>query len=362
MDPVKLDGITSWPTPTKVKEVWSFLGFANFYCCFIPDYYIVACPLLDLIKKDHWWDWTAKTQVSFDNLKQLFLLKPVLQLPNFTKLFAITTDASKYASKAILLQTDSNDKWHPCFYLSQSFIPAEWNYNIYDWELLAIIWALKLWWHYLHSSPFLIQVFTDHKNLTYFCQAQKLNRHQARWLLDLADFDLKIVHVPEKLLTRPDALSYHSDLHPDDLDNSETVLLSDSLFVNLIDTVLHSHISSASSTNPLVLQHLQSSLEPSIPATFCSYLSNWQVSEGIFTYKGHVYIPPDNTLQWSIVHHCHDHKTTGHLDYLKTHQLVAAKFWWPGLAQFIQCYIEGCATCQQNKSNIHPTIPLLTPI
>ena len=139
-------------------------------------------------------------------------------------------------------------------------------------------------------------MFTDHKNLTYFHQAQKLNRHQGRWLLDLADFDLKIVHIPGKLLTGPDALSCHSDLYPDDSDNSQMALLPDSLFVNLIDTVLHSCISSASSTDLLILQHLQSSLEPSIPAAFCSCLSDWQISEGILTYKGCVYIPLDDVL------------------------------------------------------------------
>ena len=171
MDPAKLDGIASWPTPTKIKEIWSFLEFTNFYCCFIPDYSTIAHPLLNLIKKDHRWDWTAEIQASFDNLKQLFLSKPVLQLPDFAKPFAIAIDASKYASEAILLQTDPNGEWHPCSYLSQLFIPAEWNYDIYDWELLAIIWALKSWWHYLHGSPFLIQVFTNHKNLMYFCQA-----------------------------------------------------------------------------------------------------------------------------------------------------------------------------------------------
>ena len=139
MDPVKLDGIASWPTPTKVKEVQSFLGFTNFYCHFIPDYSTMAHLLLDLTKKDHYWDWTAETQASFNNLKQLFLSKPVLQLPNFTKPFAITTDASKYASGAILLQTNTNSKWHPCSYLFQSFILAEQNYDIYDQKLLAII-------------------------------------------------------------------------------------------------------------------------------------------------------------------------------------------------------------------------------
>ena len=171
MDPVKLNGITAWPTPVKVKDVRSFLGFANFYHQFIPDYSTIAYPLLDLTKKDNRWDWTPTCQQSFDKLKRLFLSWPVLHLPDFAKPFAITTDASKYASSAILLQTDSNGNWHPCSYLSQSFIPAECNYDIYDRELLAIIHTLKSWRHYLHGSPFPIQVFTDHKNLTYFRQA-----------------------------------------------------------------------------------------------------------------------------------------------------------------------------------------------
>ena len=179
MDPIKLDSITAWPTPAKVKDVQSFLDFANFYQQFIPDYSTVAHPLLDLTKKDNHWDWTPACQQSFDELKRLFLSRPVLHLPDFAKPFAIATDAPKYASDAILLQTDSNGDWHPCSYLSQSFIPAERNYDIYDRELLAIIHALKSWRHYLHRSPFPIQVFTDHKNLTYFRQAQNLNRRQA---------------------------------------------------------------------------------------------------------------------------------------------------------------------------------------
>ena len=92
MDPVKLDGIASWSTPTKVKDVQSFLGFVNFYCCFILDYSTIAHPLLNLTKKDHCWNWTAETQASFDNLKQLLLSKPILQLPDFTKPFAIATN------------------------------------------------------------------------------------------------------------------------------------------------------------------------------------------------------------------------------------------------------------------------------
>ena len=131
-------------------------------------------------------------------------------------------------------------------------------------------------------------MFTNHKNLIYFHQAQKLNRCQTRWFLDLADFDLKIVHVPGKLLAKPDILSHCSDLYPDDSDNSETVLLPDFLFINLINTVLHSHISLAFSTDPFVLQHLQSSLEPSIPAAFHLHLFDWEVLLNGKQLRGHL--------------------------------------------------------------------------
>ena len=133
MDPVKLDGIAAWPTPAKVKDVRSFLSFANFYCQFIPNYSTIAHPLLNLTKKDNHWDWTPTCQQSFNKLKKLFLPHPVLHLPDFSKPFAITTNASKYASGAILLQTNFNSNWHPCSYLFQLFISTEQNYNIYIW-------------------------------------------------------------------------------------------------------------------------------------------------------------------------------------------------------------------------------------
>ena len=167
MDPVKLDRITSWLMPMKVKDIRSFLGFANFYCHFIPNYFNFTQPLIDLTKKSFPWNWSPTCQTSFDSLKSLFLSKPILHLPDLTASFTIATNASKYASGAILLQTDSNEDWHLCSYLSQSFSPTEHNYDIYDREPLAVICTLMLWWHYLHRSPFLVQVFMDHKNLIY---------------------------------------------------------------------------------------------------------------------------------------------------------------------------------------------------
>ena len=108
MDPVKLNGIAHWPTPSKVKDVHSFLGFANFYCQFIPNYSTIACSLIDLTKKNLSWNWTPSQQYAFNHIKHLFLSEPVLHIPELSFPFAITTNASKYKSDAILLQTDSN--------------------------------------------------------------------------------------------------------------------------------------------------------------------------------------------------------------------------------------------------------------
>ena len=125
MDPTKLNRIRNWPTLAKVKDVRSFLGFTNFYRKFIGDYSNIACPLLDLTKKDTPWNWSNSCQNAFNRLKNCFLTKPVLHLPDTSKPFAIATDASKYASGGVLLQADSNGEWHPCSYLSQSFGAAE---------------------------------------------------------------------------------------------------------------------------------------------------------------------------------------------------------------------------------------------
>ena len=165
-----------------------------------------------------------------------------------------------------------------------------------------------------------------------------------------------MIHIPGSHLAGPDALSRRPDLLPSTTpENKGVTLLPPSLFVNLIDTSLSHRIQSSLTSDPLVLQALQS-MDGLIPPAFRSRLSDWQYIEGILTYKGHVYIPSDPSLRWAILVCCHDHETAGHLGYLKTRQLVASKFWWPGLASFICKYVEGCAVCQQNKSNTHPTV------
>ena len=167
-DLIKVKGFMDWPIPTCVKDVRSFLGFGNFYRKFIPGFLTLAAPLNTLLKKDTIFHWTEETQRSFDTLKQKLTSSLVLMMPNQTRPFQIECDASKYASGAVLTQQDNNSDRHPVAFLSKTFSETEWNYEIYDRELLAIIRALEEWRHYIQGSGHTTVIYSDHQNLTYF--------------------------------------------------------------------------------------------------------------------------------------------------------------------------------------------------
>ena len=106
--------------------------------------------------------------------------EPVLIMPDQSWPFQIETDASKYATGAVLTQLDLNGGRHPVYFISKTFSPAERNYEIYDWELLAIIRVLEEWRHYIQGSPHTTVILSNHKNLTYYREAKKLNQRQAQ--------------------------------------------------------------------------------------------------------------------------------------------------------------------------------------
>uniref|UniRef100_A0A0W0G8P4 Reverse transcriptase RNase H-like domain-containing protein n=1 Tax=Moniliophthora roreri TaxID=221103 RepID=A0A0W0G8P4_MONRR len=155
MDKTKLAGIKDWEAPKTIKGVRSFLGFANFYRKFIGKYAELARPLHELTKKDTKFEWTKPRDIAFN-------------MPDDEKPFIIEADVSKWATGAVLKQQGSDGELHPCGYISHAFTSTERNYEIYDWELLAITNALKAWEHYLLGGAHPVTVLSDHKNLTYF--------------------------------------------------------------------------------------------------------------------------------------------------------------------------------------------------
>jgi hypothetical protein len=368
MDPGKLAGIKDWPAPTTVKETRKFLGFGNFYRRFIRKFSQLAKPMNDLLKKDQQFSWTDACQRAFNTLKKKFTEEPVLMMPDQTRPFQIETDASKYATGAVLTQLDSNGDRHPVSFISKTLSPAERNYEIYDRELLAIIRALEEWRHYIQGSPHTTIVLSDHKNLTYYREAKKLTRRQARWSLYLSEFDIKLIHTPGNKMVQSDALSRRPDLCPDeDTDNEDIVMLPDNLFLNLIDTALQDKIALCNDLDQEAVDALKILLNDTlnVPTPLKKDLEDWTIENSngrrLLFYKGKNYIPRNIDLRREILSNFHDHETAGHPGELGTFNAVRQHYWWPGLRTFVKNYVQGCGSCQQFKIDRSPAKPAYLP-
>ena len=225
-----------------------------------------------------------------------------------------------------MTQLDSNGDRHPCAFISKTFSPAERNYEIYDRELLAIIRALEEWRHYIQGSPHTTIIFSDHKNLTYFREAQKLNRRQARWSLYLSEFNVKLVHIAGTKIVQSDALSRRPDFTPEeDTDNENITMLPDELFMNLIDTELQERILTCEKLDSDTMEALKVLLEDG-PTTIRNQLPDWTVErvgeKQVLYYRGKNYIPKDEELRKDIAKMFHDHPTAGHPGELETYNSI----------------------------------------
>src|SRR5258708_24037565 len=224
MDLTKVRRVTEWPTPMKVKEVQSFLGFVNFYRKFICDFSNVARPLYALTCKTQWWVWGSPEQKMFNALKKAVTSAPVLTFPSQSSCFCLECDASNFVTGVVLSQAQADGMHQPIAFMSKGFSDAVRNYQIHDKEMLAIMCALDKWHHFLEGATEKFEILMDHWNLAYFRDAQKLNPRQAHWSLFLLCFDFSLCHQPGWLMGKPNALSQRSD-HPCRKDDNANVTL-----------------------------------------------------------------------------------------------------------------------------------------
>ena len=124
MDDSKVKAIMDWPAPTTVRGIHSFLGLANFYRCFIKDYATLAKPLTDLTQKDKAFTWGSTEANTFASLKTCFTTAPILMYPDNDCQFRLETDASDFATGAVL-SILKDDKWHPVMFSSHTMSPEE---------------------------------------------------------------------------------------------------------------------------------------------------------------------------------------------------------------------------------------------
>ena len=161
VDPSKVEAINNWMQPTNPSEVRSFLGLAGYYRRFVEGFSKIAMPLTQLTRKGVMFRWTDMCERSFQELKKRLTSAPILSIPSGTGGFVIYSDASKNGLGCVLMQ---NGK--VIAYASRQLKEYEKNYPTHDLELATVVFALKIWRHYLYGEW--CKIYTNHKSLKYF--------------------------------------------------------------------------------------------------------------------------------------------------------------------------------------------------
>jgi hypothetical protein len=164
---------------------------AGYYRKCIPNFSRIASPLHKLLKKDAKFEWAEAQEHAFQNLKVKLISQPILQYPDFTKEFILTTDASNDGLGAVLSQGIVG-KDLPVAYASRSLNKAETHYTTSEKELLSIVWSIKYFRPYLYGRRF--KIATDHKPLTWIMNVKDPGSRLLRWRIQLEEYDYEIIY------------------------------------------------------------------------------------------------------------------------------------------------------------------------
>ncbi|GKA08170.1 putative reverse transcriptase domain-containing protein, partial [Tanacetum coccineum] len=207
VDPAKIKSIKDWASPKTLTEIHQFLGLAGYYRRFIEGFSKISKPMTKLTQKNIKFEWTEKAEAAFQPLKQKLCSAPILALPEGSENFVVYCDASRKGLGAVLMQRDK-----VIAYASRQLKIHEKNYTTHDLELGAVVFALKMWRHYLYDTKCV--VFTDHKSLQHILDQKELNMRQRRWLELLSDYDCEIRYHPRKANVVADDLSRKERIKP----------------------------------------------------------------------------------------------------------------------------------------------------
>jgi hypothetical protein len=147
MDADKVAVVAAWPTPQLPRALRGFLGLAGYYQKFIREFGLIAAPLTRLLRRDAF-SWDAEATEAFQTLKQALTTGPVLQMPDFDKLFVVDCDASGTGFVAVLHQGDG-----PLAFFSCPFPARHHKLAAYKRELIGLVQAVHHWRPYLWGEP-----------------------------------------------------------------------------------------------------------------------------------------------------------------------------------------------------------------
>ena len=211
VDEERITTIAKLPIPKTLRQIQALMGMYNYCRDYIPLFSTIAAPLEKLKSaKDIPAAWTPEHGKAISKLNAILAERILLSHPDFEKPFFVATDASNVGLGAILYQNEEQPKYISI--VGRALSKSERNYSATKKELLAIVWALKKFHHYLYGTPFTL--YTDHRALTYMLTQKEPNSMILNWWDTIMSYNFQVVHKPGLLNILPDAISR---LFPDKL-------------------------------------------------------------------------------------------------------------------------------------------------
>ncbi|KAI3813313.1 hypothetical protein L1987_18033 [Smallanthus sonchifolius] len=326
VDPSKIEAVKNWNAPKTPSEIRSFLGLAGYYRRFISNFSRIALPLTSLTQKNKPFIWEQKQEDAFQLLKEKLCNAPILTFPDGNDDFVVYCDASNQGLSCVLMQRDK-----VIAYASRQLKVHEKNYTTHDLELGAVVFALKIWRHYLYGTKCVI--YTDHKSLQHIFDQKELNMRQRRWVELLSDYDCEIRYHPGKANVVAEALSRKERIKPSRI-RALGMIVQTSLQAQILQAQRQALVRTDLKTELASISENQ--LEPK--------------SDEVLYFMDRIWIPSFNNLRGLILDEAHKSHYSVHPGSDKMYQDLRDFYWWPGMKKDIALYVGKCLTCLKVKA------------
>ncbi|GJX06398.1 putative reverse transcriptase domain-containing protein [Tanacetum coccineum] len=314
VDPAKIESIKDWASLKIPIKFCQFLGLVGYYRRFIEGFSKITKPMTKLTQKSMKFDWGKKVEAAFQLLKQKLYSAPIVALPEGSKNFVVYYDASHKGLGTVLMQREKVIAYASC-----QLKIHEKNYTAHDLELGVVVFALKMWRHYLYCTKYVL--FTDHKSLQHDLDQKELNMRQRRWLELLSDYDCEIHYHPGKANMVADALIRKERIKP-----LRVRALVMTISLNLTKRILNAQVEARKEENYGTedLCGMIKKLEPHADEMLCLRNRSW--------------IPCYGDLRALIMHESHKSKYSIHPGLDKMYQDLKKLYWWPNMKAEISTY------------------------